>query len=182
MLKKVSAPQMEPAFEALLRQVNLNEELIWAFRNQDICDRGVSIALDSSEDGIRLACTQGFGIAPIGAGHKFAHRRDGQDHHSMQHCRVPAKLRVDAVAKARGEPTSMLQTDWTSVMEEFRKKFGGNLLESNQLTFVTEQHNGQNSRDRRAFMWFHAWSFRLQGDIVCRCQRPSAASVGSARS
>ena len=35
--EKAAAPPMEPALEALLRQVNLHEDVIWKFRINELC-------------------------------------------------------------------------------------------------------------------------------------------------
>ena len=59
--QKSAAQQLDPSLEALLREVNLNEELIMAFRVQEIIDRGLFVALDTSEEGLRKTAEEAFG-------------------------------------------------------------------------------------------------------------------------
>ena len=71
--QKSAAQQLDPSLEALLREVNLNEELIMAFRVQEIFDRGLFVALDTSEEGLRKTAEEAFGVDPaIG----FVHKRE----------------------------------------------------------------------------------------------------------
>ena len=44
-----AAPSMDPSLEALLRSVNLCEQLITALRVQEITDRELFVALDTSD-------------------------------------------------------------------------------------------------------------------------------------
>ena len=62
--QRLSAPPLEPSLEALLREVNCHEEVLMAFRVQEIVDRGLFVALDSTEDGIRKTAQEAFGIDP----------------------------------------------------------------------------------------------------------------------
>ena len=68
-----SAPPLDPLFEALLRSVNLCEELIGAFRVQEIIDRELSVALDTSEESLRDTCKEAFGVDSTKG---FTHRRE----------------------------------------------------------------------------------------------------------
>ena len=68
-----SAPSMDPALEALLRSVNLCEHLISAFRVQEITDRELFLALDTSEEALRDTCKEAFGVDPAKG---FAHKRE----------------------------------------------------------------------------------------------------------
>ena len=68
-----TAPSMDPALEALLRSVNLCEHLISAFRVQEITDRELFLALDTSEESLRDTCKEAFGVDPSKG---FAHKRE----------------------------------------------------------------------------------------------------------
>ena len=56
--EKATAPQLEPAFEALLRSGNIHEEVTWACRVQDILDREVFVALHHTVEGSCKQCLQ----------------------------------------------------------------------------------------------------------------------------
>ena len=55
-----TAPSMDPSLEALLRSVNVCEQLITACRVQAITDRELFVALDTSEESLRHTCKEGF--------------------------------------------------------------------------------------------------------------------------
>ena len=71
--QRASALPLEPSLEALLREVNCHEEIIMAFRVQEIYDRSLFVALESSEDGIRTTAQEAFGINPDKG---FSHKRE----------------------------------------------------------------------------------------------------------
>ena len=62
--QRSAAAPLEPSLEALLREVNCHEEILMAFRVQEIVDRGLFVALDSTEEGIRKTAQEAFGIDP----------------------------------------------------------------------------------------------------------------------
>ena len=122
--QKAAAQQLDPSLEALLREVNLNEELIMAFRVQEIHDRGLFVALDTSEEGLRKTAEEAFGVDPAKG---FIHKRElAKIVKAWQTAKVQneTKVRVDAVARAHGEPVTMLHPDWVSLMTKFKKQFG----------------------------------------------------------
>ena len=54
-----------------------------------------------------------------------------------------AKQKEDAVAKAHGEPITMLTSDWTSLMNQFKQKYGMSIHETRlpgQLYFEAYEH------------------------------------------
>ena len=127
--QRADAPPLEPSLEALLREVNCHEEVIMAFRVQEIVDRGLFVALDSSEEGIRKTAQEAFGIDPEKG---FAHKRElAKVVKAWSTARVQneAKTKVDATARAHGEAVSMLNSDWTSLMRKFRDQYGKHLKE-----------------------------------------------------
>ena len=121
------APSMDPSLEAVLRSVNLCEQLITAFRVQEITDRELFVALDTSEETLRETCKEAFGID---ASKGFAHKRElGKIIKAWNNAKVHSdtKLKLDAVARSHGEPVSMLCADWEALMLTFNTKFGSHL-------------------------------------------------------
>ena len=122
--QKSAAQQLDPSLEALLREVNLNEELIMAFRVQEIIDRVLFVALDTSEEGLRKTAEEAFGVDPAKG---FVHKRELAKIVKAWHTakvQNETKVRVDAVARAHGEPVQMLHLDWVSLMTKFKKQYG----------------------------------------------------------
>ena len=64
---------MDPSLEALLRSVNLCEQLIMAFRVQEITDRELFVALDTSYESSRETCKEASGIV---SSKGFAHKTE----------------------------------------------------------------------------------------------------------
>ena len=109
------------------RSVNLCEQLITAFRVQEITDRELFVALDTSEESLRDTCKEAFGIDPSKG---FAHKRElGKVIEVWKNAKVHSetKLKIDAVARSHGEPVSMLSSDWESLMTTFKSKYGANI-------------------------------------------------------
>ena len=128
--EKATAPPLEPAFEALLRSGNIHEEVIWACRIQDILDREVFVALHHTVEGFTQAVSAGLGIDPAMG---FSHNREmAKMVKAWNSAKIQAdiKTKVDAVAKAHGEPVSMLKCDWISLMTRFGDQHGDNIHES----------------------------------------------------
>ena len=127
---KQGAPPLEPAFEALLRSGNIHEDVIMACRVQDILDREVFVSLHHTVEGFKEAVTAGLGIDPAVG---FSHSREmAKMVKAWNSAKVQAevKTKVDAVAKAHGEPISMLKCDWISLRTRFGDQHGDNVHES----------------------------------------------------
>ena len=71
--QKSAAQQLDPSLKALLKGVNLKEELIMAFRVQEIIDRGLFVALDTTEAGLRKTAEEAFAVDPAKG---FVHKRE----------------------------------------------------------------------------------------------------------
>ena len=69
--EKAAAAPMEPALEALLRQVNVREEVIWKFQINGLCDRDLFVSIDRNEDALRTTMEKDFGLDPEKG---FAHK------------------------------------------------------------------------------------------------------------
>ena len=121
----LNAPGSQP--EALLRSVSLCEQLITAFRVQDVADRELFVALDTPEESLRETCKEAFGID---SSKGFAHKRElGKIVTAWNNAKVhnDTKLKLDAVARAHGEPVSRLCSDWEDLIFAFKAKFGTHL-------------------------------------------------------
>ena len=58
--QRSAAAPLEPSLEALFREVNFHDEILMVFQVQDIVDRGLFVALDSTEEGIRKTAQEAF--------------------------------------------------------------------------------------------------------------------------
>ena len=128
--EKATAPRLEPAFEAPLRSGNIHEEVIWTCRVQDILDREVFVALHHTVEGFMQAVSARLGIDPAVG---FSHNRDVAKVVKAWNCakiQAEVKTKVDAVAKAHGEPISVLKCDWVSLMTRFGDQHGDNMHET----------------------------------------------------
>ena len=67
------AKPLTPGLESLLRSVDLNESVIMAFRVQEVLDKELFVALDTTEQALRKTCEQAFGIDPSKS---FLHKRE----------------------------------------------------------------------------------------------------------
>ena len=62
-----------PAFENLLRTANLHEDVISALRKEELVDREMFVAHDSTEDGLAASAKDAFGVDPSIS---FAHKQE----------------------------------------------------------------------------------------------------------
>ena len=79
--EKAAAPPMEPAMEALLRQANLHEDLIWKSRINELCDRELFVAIDRDEVRLRTGPRKGV----------RAQTRGRKSRESMEHGQGPER-------------------------------------------------------------------------------------------
>ena len=133
--QKSAAQELDPSLEALLREV------IVAFRVQEITDRGLFVALGTSEECLRKTAEESFGVDTTKG---FIHKRElakivkawetskVQNETKVRIVKAwetakvqnETKVRVDAVARAHGEPVTMLHPDWVSLMTKFKRQYG----------------------------------------------------------
>ena len=128
--KKASAMPMEPSLEALLRQVNLHEDVIWKFRVIELCGRELSVSIDRDEDALRETMKSDFGLDPL---QDFVYKRELAKvlkAWNIAKVQSEAKVKADAAARAHGVPTTMLEPDWASFMDSFKIKFGSHISSS----------------------------------------------------
>ena len=123
----VDAPQLEPAFEHMLRNSSVHESVISILRANSIVDRDTFVNMYDSESSLKEgAADLGFDLTTGGLPHK---REFARIVTAWKTAKVMAetKLQTDAVAKAHGVPVTLLPCDWTSIMTEFKNKFGNHI-------------------------------------------------------
>ena len=123
----VDAPQLEPAFEHMLRNSSVHESVISILRANSIVDRDTFVNMYDSESSLKEGAGDlGFDLATGGLPHK---REFARIVTAWKTAKVMAetKLQTDAVARAHGVPVTLLPCDWTSIMTEFKNKFGNHI-------------------------------------------------------
>ena len=118
------APQLEPAFEHLLRNSSVHESVIGTLRVNAITDRDTFVNMFDSEAALKEGASDlGFDLTTGGLPHK---REFARVVTSWKTAKVMSetKLQTDAVARAHGVPVTLLPCDWTSLLTEFKNKFG----------------------------------------------------------
>ena len=122
--KLADAPLLEPAFEHLLRNSPVHESVIGTLRVNAITDRETFVFLFDSEAALKEGASDlGFDLTTGGLPHK---REFARVVTSWKTAKVMSetKLQTDAVARAHGVPVTLLPCDWTSLLTEFKNKFG----------------------------------------------------------
>ena len=87
------------------------------------------IALDRTVEGLTETLKEALGVD---ASKGFAHKRElAQLIAAWEESKIQSETnnRVDAVARANGEPISHLPADWESIMKGFRQKYGARIPE-----------------------------------------------------
>ena len=128
----VDAPQLEPAFERMLRNSSVHESVISILRANSIVDRDTFVNMYDSESSLKEGAGDlGFDVATGGLPHK---REFARIVTAWKTAKVMAEtklqtdaLQTDAVARAHGVPVTLLPCDWTSIMTEFKNKFGNHI-------------------------------------------------------
>ena len=80
-----NAKPLTPGLESLLRSVDLHESVLMAFRVQEILDKELFAALDTTEETLRTTCKEGFGIDPAKGFHSQTRTREGSK--SLNRCK-----------------------------------------------------------------------------------------------
>ena len=115
-----TAPQLEPAFEHLLRNSTVHESVIGVLCINSITDVNMFDSEAALKDG---ASDLGFDLSTGGLSHK---REFARVVTSWKTAKVMSetKLQTDAVARAHGVPGTLLPCDWTSLLTEYKNKHG----------------------------------------------------------
>ena len=119
-----AAPPLEPAFEHLLRNATVHESVIGTLRVNAITDRETFVNMYDAEAALKEGASDlGFDLSTGGLPHK---REIARVVSAWKTAKVMAetKLQTDAVARAHGVPVILLPCDWTSILTEFKKKYG----------------------------------------------------------
>ena len=116
-----------PPFENLLRSVDLFEDVILALRARRSRIVISFVSFDSTEDGLRESAKDGLGFnvsKGFGLNTKMAKLLRAWTKAIVQ---SDTKMKVDVIAKAHEELTTMLHTDCTSLMVQFEDKYGNDI-------------------------------------------------------
>ena len=104
-----AAPNLEPAFEHLLRSSMVHENIITTLRINAIIDRDTFVNMFDSEATLKQGAAD-LGTDLVSGG--------------LAKVMTETKLQTDAVARAHGVPVTLWPADWTAVMTEFKNKHG----------------------------------------------------------
>ena len=122
-----SSPQLEPSFEHLLRNSNVHESVISTLRINAVTDRDTFVNMFVTEATLKDGASDlGFNLSAGGLPHKREFARVVTSRKTAK-IMAETKLQTDAVAKAHGLLVALLPCDWTSILSEFKKKFGSQI-------------------------------------------------------
>ena len=122
--QKASLVDLEPAFEHLLRDVDLEENTILALRHCRIKNRETFTGLaDTPEDLRSVSSDLSIDLTTVGMPHKreFSKLLVAWKRTKVQ---TEVKTSTEALQRQHGEPVRMLPEDWTSVIVKFKSKYG----------------------------------------------------------
>ena len=120
-------PTLEPSFEHLLHDAKVDPATILSLRHCQITDRETFAALDDTVDGLKtVALDMGIDLPGGGMPHK---REFARITTAWKKARAQADIKVttEALQRQHGEPIATLPEDWTSVVVQFKKKYGTDL-------------------------------------------------------
>ena len=133
-----AAPQSVPSFEMTLRAADISEEVISGFRVHRIQNAATFAAMDSSPEELKSTIRDALGVDTEWA----------NTHNAWLAAKVnlEVKTRVDAVARAHGQPIQNLTKDRASMLLQFKTQYGLNIheakLPSHYESFEERLHNG----------------------------------------
>ena len=114
-----AAPPIDLGLENLLRQCDVKEPVIQAFRVRGITDRLLFVALDETTEGLRNTCKEALGVdTNLNFEHKLEFAKISKAWSSAK-IAAEMKEKIDAVHRAHGEPVQMLEGDWVSLIRAF---------------------------------------------------------------
>ena len=118
------APQLEPAFEHLLRNSMTHESVINTLRANEVVDRDTFVNMFDTESALKKkgASDLGFDLVNGGSPHKREFARVVMAWKTAK-IMADTTLQTDVVARAHGVPVTLLSCDWTSILTKFKKKF-----------------------------------------------------------
>ena len=108
----------------MLRQCDVKENVIQAFRVRGITDRLLFINLDDTIESLRDTCKEALQIdVSINFEHKLEIAKISKAWNSAK-VTAETKQKIDAVHRAHGEPVQMLEGDWANMIRAFKLKYG----------------------------------------------------------
>ena len=123
------APSLEPAFEHLLRNSPTHESVINTLRVNAITDRETFVKIFDSETALKDGASNlGFDLVAGGLSHK---REFARVVTAWKTAKVMAETKLQT--DAHGVPVTLLPRDWTSILTEFKKKFGSHIADDGCL-------------------------------------------------
>ena len=119
-----AAPHLDLGLENLLRQCDVKEPVIQAFRVRGITDRFLFVALDETTEGLRNTCREALGVdTNLNFEHKLEFAKILKAWSSAK-IAAETKEKIDAVHRAHGEPVQILEGDWVNLIRAFKVKYG----------------------------------------------------------
>ena len=144
-----AAPQLEPSFEMTLRAADISEEVITGFRVHKIKTAATFAAMDTTVEELKETVREAFGVdtAKYGLPHKV---ESANIHNAWLSVKVKqeVKTKVEAAARAHGQPIQYLTADWASMIFQFKQQYGLNIhdaklpAQSYYESFEERLHNG----------------------------------------
>ena len=123
----VSAPPLNLGLENLLRQCDVKEAVIQAFRVRGITDRLLFVALDDTTESLRSTCKEALGIdTSANFEHKLEFAKIAKAWSSTK-IAAETKQKIDAIHRALYEPVQMLEGDWGNMIRAFKLKYGNQI-------------------------------------------------------
>ena len=141
-----AAPPIDLGLENLLRQCDVKEPVIQAFRVRGITDRFLFVALDETTEGLRNTCREALGVdTNLNFEHKLEFAKISKAWSSAK-IAAGTKEKIDAVHRAHGEPVQMLEGDWVSLIRAFKVKYGKTFTRPDYRLRATTSHTKKNFR------------------------------------
>ena len=116
-----AAPQLEPSFEMTLRAAVISEEVITGFRVHKIKNAAIFAAMKTTAEELKDTVREAFGVDT--AKYALPHKVEWANiHNAWLAAKVnhEVKTKVDAVARAHGQPIQYLAADWASVLFQLK--------------------------------------------------------------
>ena len=189
-----NAKPLTPGLESLLRSVDLNESVIMAFRVQEVLDKELFVALDTTEEAHRKTCEEAFGINPSKS---FLHKkRTGQSRQSLEGCQSPCRRHRGQVRRGRkgsrrtglhvgprldfvvefGEHLHDTVLPAQSYFESFEEKLSDGRLNAETLAQIVSVAEQDEQESKKAEPQRHM-SLHLDGQLTIQTKRRFTSSM-----
>ena len=114
-----------------LRAADISEEAITGFRVHRIINAATFAAMDTTPEELKDSVREAFGVDTAKFG--LLHKVEWANIHNAwlaSKVSLEVKTRVDAVARAHGQPIQYLTKDWASMLFQFKTQYGLNRHEA----------------------------------------------------